>query len=245
MENSSRHTVGDLLQAGRHTPASAFRGEIGGRGDGSHPPEGSGRAGARGMRAENEYLPPNLPSRPQGSPAEGRRCIHEWQGDSDRRRQLRGARAAVSLCPARTRLADHCRACDPCPSPCLPDLRQRSCPACRSACHVRWSTRSRARRRSTGKRTGIESIAKIVPKRSEIGTPRKTKWLGGNKMPFGNRKGPQGQGPRTGRRAGYCSNGGQPGYVTAPGRRPGQGGAGRGFGLRSGWKAGRSAERPR
>jgi hypothetical protein len=64
-------------------------------------------------------------------------------------------------------------------------------------------------------------------------------------MPFGNRKGPQGQGPRTGRRAGYCSGSDQPGYATAPGRRLGRGGLGRGFGFRFGWRAGRLAGRPR
>jgi hypothetical protein len=64
-------------------------------------------------------------------------------------------------------------------------------------------------------------------------------------MPFGNRKGPQGQGPRTGRRAGYCSGNSQPGYMTAPHRRFGRGGAGggRGFGLRFGWRNRRPARR--
>lgn len=44
-------------------------------------------------------------------------------------------------------------------------------------------------------------------------------------MPGGDRSGPAGQGPRTGRAAGYCSGSGMPGYTNAqPGR-----GAGRGF----------------
>ncbi len=63
-------------------------------------------------------------------------------------------------------------------------------------------------------------------------------------MPFGNR--PEGRGPRAGRQAGYCSGSGEPGYATAPGRRPGHGG-GRGFGRRLaiGRQARRQAGRPR
>ena len=43
-------------------------------------------------------------------------------------------------------------------------------------------------------------------------------------MPAGNGTGPQGFGPMTGRRAGYCSGNNAPGYATAGGR------GGRGFG---------------
>jgi hypothetical protein len=49
-------------------------------------------------------------------------------------------------------------------------------------------------------------------------------------MPAGNRKGPWGDGPMTGRAAGFCSGSGMPGYVNpVPGR-----GLGRGFGRGSG-----------
>ncbi len=44
-------------------------------------------------------------------------------------------------------------------------------------------------------------------------------------MPFGDRTGPQGFGPRTGRGAGYCSGFGMPGFMN-----PVPGGAGIGFG---------------
>lgn len=44
-------------------------------------------------------------------------------------------------------------------------------------------------------------------------------------MPFGDRTGPQGLGPRTGRGAGYCSGFGMPGSMN-----PVPGGAGIGFG---------------
>jgi len=49
-------------------------------------------------------------------------------------------------------------------------------------------------------------------------------------MPYGNRKGPEGQGPMTGRAQGYCSGNDSPGYtVPSPGRgNPGS----RGFGNR-------------
>lgn len=67
-------------------------------------------------------------------------------------------------------------------------------------------------------------------------------------MPGGDRTGPMGQGPRTGRAAGYCGDRDEPGFSTAPGGRGwfgrrgggfgrGRGGgfgAGRGFG-RMGW----------
>ena len=44
-------------------------------------------------------------------------------------------------------------------------------------------------------------------------------------MPAGDRTGPLGQGPRTGRASGFCSGYNTPGYATSPG-----GGMGRGFG---------------
>lgn len=57
-------------------------------------------------------------------------------------------------------------------------------------------------------------------------------------MPGGNRTGPMGVGPRTGRAAGYCSGSGQPGYAnTAPGRGFGMGfGSGRSIGGGRGWR---------
>ncbi len=61
-------------------------------------------------------------------------------------------------------------------------------------------------------------------------------------MPFGDRTGPQGQGPMTGRGAGYCSGvTNAPGFATAPGRGFGRGGAGfgRGFGRGAGFGRGR------
>lgn len=50
-------------------------------------------------------------------------------------------------------------------------------------------------------------------------------------MPFGDRTGPFGQGPRTGRGAGFCGGAGAPGNVNGPGRgfgRRNRGGGGRG-----------------
>lgn len=67
-------------------------------------------------------------------------------------------------------------------------------------------------------------------------------------MPGGNRTGPLGAGPRTGRAFGYCAGFEAPGYVTAPGGRffgrgMGMGwgrGRGRGYGMgrggRGGWQ---------
>ena len=53
-------------------------------------------------------------------------------------------------------------------------------------------------------------------------------------MPAGDRTGPQGMGPRTGRGLGYCSGYAAPGYT-----KPGFGGAwGRGFGRGGGWGGG-------
>lgn len=52
-------------------------------------------------------------------------------------------------------------------------------------------------------------------------------------MPAGDRTGPMGEGPMTGRGAGYCSGSGQPGYVS------GGTGMGRGFGMGFGRGAGR------
>ncbi len=53
-------------------------------------------------------------------------------------------------------------------------------------------------------------------------------------MPFGDRTGPMGLGPMTGRAAGYCGGYGAPGYANAI---PGRGFWGRGFGGR-GWGRG-------
>lgn len=62
-------------------------------------------------------------------------------------------------------------------------------------------------------------------------------------MPAGDRTGPMGAGPRTGRAAGYCGGFGMPGYANpVPGRGFGMGfGRGRGFwrrpfGGRFGWR---------
>lgn len=54
-------------------------------------------------------------------------------------------------------------------------------------------------------------------------------------MPRGDRTGPEGMGPRTGRAMGYCSGAGEPGFLSAPaaGRGMGRGrfaGSGGGFG---------------
>ena len=61
-------------------------------------------------------------------------------------------------------------------------------------------------------------------------------------MPFGNRKGPSGLGPMTGRAAGHCSGNPTPGYMNATARRflrrGAPGGRGRGFGFRFRWRAG-------
>jgi len=59
-------------------------------------------------------------------------------------------------------------------------------------------------------------------------------------MPFGDRTGPQGLGPRTGRGAGYCSGFSGPGYMNpVPGRGLGSFGRGRGgpgLGRGRGWR---------
>ena len=56
-------------------------------------------------------------------------------------------------------------------------------------------------------------------------------------MPWGDRTGPAGQGPRTGRGLGYCNGYNQPGYATSPGFGRGYG---RGFGFgRGAWGWGR------
>lgn len=58
-------------------------------------------------------------------------------------------------------------------------------------------------------------------------------------MPGGDRTGPWGQGPMTGRGAGYCGGGAWPGYASGwPGRRFARGawGGGPGFGAGRGWR---------
>ena len=63
-------------------------------------------------------------------------------------------------------------------------------------------------------------------------------------MPGGDRTGPQGLGPRTGRRAGYCMGYGVPGYMN-PGRGMGFGmGRGRGMGAGFGRRYAIPAEYP-
>ena len=59
-------------------------------------------------------------------------------------------------------------------------------------------------------------------------------------MPAGDRTGPLGQGPRTGRASGFCSGYNTPGYTTSPG-----GGMGRGFGRGMGRGFGRGMGRGR
>ncbi len=56
-------------------------------------------------------------------------------------------------------------------------------------------------------------------------------------MPWGDRTGPVGAGPRTGRGLGYCNGYATPGYIT--------GGYGRGFGFGRGFGAGRGFGRGR
>jgi len=58
-------------------------------------------------------------------------------------------------------------------------------------------------------------------------------------MPGGDRTGPLGQGPGTGRASGYCYGFDTPGYTKGPGRRMGRiFGFGRGFGRRRGFRGG-------
>lgn len=61
-------------------------------------------------------------------------------------------------------------------------------------------------------------------------------------MPYGDRTGPSGMGPLTGRGFGYCSGFDHPGYAVGSGRAFGRGmgrgfnrGFGRGFGFRAGY----------
>jgi len=55
-------------------------------------------------------------------------------------------------------------------------------------------------------------------------------------MPFGDRTGPRGMGPMTGRGAGYCAGFGRPGFANP---MPGRGWAGWGYGLGMGRGFGR------
>lgn len=57
-------------------------------------------------------------------------------------------------------------------------------------------------------------------------------------MPQGNKRGPLGLGPMTGRGLGYCAGYPHPGYLNPDGRGLGRG-WGRGFGGRRGWGRGR------
>ena len=65
-------------------------------------------------------------------------------------------------------------------------------------------------------------------------------------MPSGDRTGPMGQGPMTGRGAGYCGGYNRPGYANqAPGRGFGMGWrGGRGVGWGGGWRRGGRSYRP-
>ncbi len=56
-------------------------------------------------------------------------------------------------------------------------------------------------------------------------------------MPYGDRSGPIGQGPMTGRALGYCTGYDSPGYVKGAGRGMGRG-MGRGFGYGRAWGRG-------
>ncbi|MFW5805720.1 MAG: DUF5320 domain-containing protein [Bacteroidales bacterium] len=68
-------------------------------------------------------------------------------------------------------------------------------------------------------------------------------------MPIGDKTGPNGQGPLTGRRMGFCTGNDQPGNMSdAPGRGMGRGGGfgrGRGFGSGQGMNYGRGLGRGR
>jgi len=70
-------------------------------------------------------------------------------------------------------------------------------------------------------------------------------YLGGNIMPRGDRRGPNGMGPMTGRGAGYCTGNNAPGYMNGGAAGFGYGmGGGRGFGGRhNGFGAGYGAGR--
>lgn len=59
-------------------------------------------------------------------------------------------------------------------------------------------------------------------------------------MPGGNRTGPMGMGPRTGRAAGYCAGFGAPGYETTVSHRGFGMGAGRGRGFSGGGRGWRN-----
>jgi len=65
-----------------------------------------------------------------------------------------------------------------------------------------------------------------------------TREKGGEKMPGGDRTGPLGAGPRTGRAAGFCAGYEMPGYVNpVPGYGRGMGGGrGFGYGRGRGWR---------
>ena len=59
-------------------------------------------------------------------------------------------------------------------------------------------------------------------------------------MPGGNRTGPAGMGPRTGRGLGYCNGYDTPGFINAPGMGLGRGwGGGMGYGRGLAWRRGR------
>lgn len=66
-------------------------------------------------------------------------------------------------------------------------------------------------------------------------------------MPYGDRTGPMGVGPRSGRGFGYCSGSGRPGYMAGSRRRGGYGAAGYGesFGRGQGFGAARTGRRHR
>ena len=57
-------------------------------------------------------------------------------------------------------------------------------------------------------------------------------------MPAGDRTGPVGYGPRTGRAVGFCAGYGAPGYANPAFGRGRRFGGGRGFGFRGGWGRG-------
>ncbi|MFO7789264.1 MAG: DUF5320 domain-containing protein [Bacteroidales bacterium] len=67
-------------------------------------------------------------------------------------------------------------------------------------------------------------------------------------MPLGDKSGPNGQGPMTGRRLGFCTGNDQPGYTSdAPGRGFGMGRGmayGRGFGRGRGYARNAGYENP-
>jgi len=94
---------------------------------------------------------------------------------------------------------------------------------------------------------GVSSVRRPNRARTRNGTTRRRSWASlvvqqpkqklyrRQTMPRGDRTGPNGMGPMTGRGAGYCAGYNVPGYMN-PG--PGYGAYGRGYGLGMAWRRG-------